>query len=179
MWLLLQRAEYRQRHAWRTAAHTVRRSRHAPVGIRLEAYLAVRRSKPGSSLACHGRARWEIRTLSVSRLADDRGHVADWLDTKERVEWAFELPEPGRFVLLVEYAAPSGRGGSLFEVEVAGQVRQGDVHATGAPDRFLPQPMMTAVDLEAGPQRLVVRALEAPRGFVMNLRRVRLVPAED
>ncbi|CAN5839205.1 hypothetical protein BH23PLA1_BH23PLA1_24940 [soil metagenome] len=111
------------------------------------------------------------------QLSSDRTAIVDWVDPREHVVWEFLLPESGPYAVLVEYAAPGGRGGCLFAVEIAGQVRQGHVHATGRDDRFLPQLMMTAVELESGVNRLVVRAVETPRGFVMNLRRVRLVPA--
>ena len=107
------------------------------------------------------------------------GYVADWSSTTERVRWDFELDGPGRFLVLVEYAAPVDRGGALFEVAVAEQVRQGYVHATGSPTRFYPQPMKGTIDLPAGATRLEVRGIEAPRGLVMNLRRIRLVPAEE
>lgn len=123
---------------------------------------------------------------SVARLQGDRlkliadpGYIGDWSDSREEVSWEFLIPTAGRYIVLVEYAAPRGQGGSLFEVEVAGQVRQGYIHETGGATTFLPQPMMTSVELEAGRHRLHVRGRDVPRGLVMNLRRVRLVPAGD
>jgi hypothetical protein len=112
-------------------------------------------------------------------LVADPGYIGDWSDAREDVAWEFLLPRGGTYIVLVEYAAPRGRGGSLFEVEVAGQVRQGYVHATGDATTFLPQPLREAVALEAGRHLLRVRARDVPRGLVMNLRRVRLVPDGD
>lgn len=114
------------------------------------------------------------------RLEDaDPPYVADWYSATESVRWDFRLDEPGRFLLLVDYAAPVGRGECLFELNVADQARQAYALSTGGPTRFLPQPLKGTVDLPVGASRLEIVAIEAPRGFVMNLRGVRLVPAED
>ena len=106
-------------------------------------------------------------------------HVADWFSESEWVRWDFDIADPGRYLVVIDYAAPEGRGGASFEIAVAGQSRQGFVHATGASDRVLPQPMKGAIALEAGPQRLEVRADDAPAGYVMALHRVRLIPEEE
>ena len=45
--------------------------------------------------------------------------------------------------------------------------------------RFLPQPLKGSIHLPSGRNRLEVRAVEVPGGLVMNLRRVRLVPANS
>ncbi len=111
------------------------------------------------------------------QLSDDRQVIENWVHPMDRIAWEFLLPESGRYIILVEYAAPIGRDGCQFDVEIAGQTRKGNVHSTGRADRYLPQPLMTAVDLKAGANRLVIRAVEVPQGFVMNLRQVRLVPA--
>ncbi|QDV36473.1 hypothetical protein [Tautonia plasticadhaerens] len=113
------------------------------------------------------------------RIEGAPSYVVDWTSATDRVQWDFELAEAGRFVVLVEYGAPAGRGGATFEVVAADQRRQAAVHATGGASRFLPQPMKGAIDLPGGPNRLEVRALDAPGGLVMNLRRIRLVPAQE
>ena len=105
--------------------------------------------------------------------------IADWFSESEWVRWDFSIPRDGRYTVVIDYAAPEGRGGASFEIAIAGQSRQGFVHATGATDRVLPQPMKGAITLEAGPQRLEVRADDAPAGFVMALHRVRLIPDEE
>ncbi len=114
------------------------------------------------------------------RLVDEPapGYVGRWDDPGESVAWAFDLPKTGRYLVVVEYAAPAGPGAARFEVAVAGQRRQAFANPTGSETTFLPQPLLGPVDLEAGPNRLVVRALEAPPGGgpILSLRRVRLVP---
>lgn len=111
------------------------------------------------------------------RLSMDRQVVENWIHPRDQVSWEFLLPESGRYIIVVDYSAPIGRDGCLFATEIAGQTRLGNVHATGRVDRFLPQPLMTPVELQAGANRLLIRALEVPQGFVMDLRRVRMVPA--
>ncbi|MEW4570180.1 hypothetical protein AB1L88_20125 [Tautonia sp. JC769] len=111
------------------------------------------------------------------RLAGEPATVVDWASTTELVRWDFELEHPGAFVVVVEYAAPAGRGGAVVRVVSNDQVREAPVHATGSPTRFMPQPMKGVIRLPGGRNRLEVRAVEAPGGLVMNLRRVRLVPA--
>lgn len=130
----------------------------------------------------HGVYALEARQATLDgeqlRLSDDDPPViTGWRSIEEHPAWTFDMPKAGRYLVLVEYSAPAGRGGAVFEVEAAGQIRRATVQATGE-DRFLPQPLKDAVDLPTGPQTLVVRAVEAPSGHVMRLARVLLVPTE-
>ncbi|WP_169973007.1 carbohydrate-binding protein [Tautonia rosea] len=111
------------------------------------------------------------------RVTGKPAHVVDWVSKTEQVRWDFELNTPGQFVVVVEYAAPAGRGGAVVQVVSNDQIREAPVHATGGPTRFFPQPMKGAIQFPSGQNRLEVRAVEVPGGLVMNLRRVRLVPA--
>ncbi|WP_152050856.1 hypothetical protein [Tautonia marina] len=111
------------------------------------------------------------------RLTGEPAYVVDWVSKAEEIRWDFELDDPGRYVVVVEYAAPAGRGGSVVQVVSNDQIREALVHATGSPTRFFPQPMKGAITLPSGRNRLEVRAVEVPGGLVMNLRRVRHVPA--
>ena len=111
------------------------------------------------------------------RVTGDPARVVDWVSKTEEVRWDFELDHPGPFVVVVEYAVPAGRGGAVIQVVSRDQIREAPVHATGSPTRFFPQPMKGAIQFPSGRNRLEVRAVEVPGGLVMNLRRVRLVPA--
>lgn len=125
-----------------------------------------------------GRAELDGERLEL-RGPEGGRYVGGWTSTLERVRWSFDAPRAGRYLVVIEYAAPVGRAGASFELEVADQVRAAAVQATGAVDRFLPQPLKEPVELAAGRQELVIRAVEVPRGFVMNVARVRLVPAGE
>jgi hypothetical protein len=111
------------------------------------------------------------------RVTGDPAYVADWVSKTEEVRWDFELEHPGQYVVVVEYAAPAGRGGAVVQVVSNDQIREAPVHATGSPTRFMPQPMKGVIRFPSGRNRLEVRAVEVPGGLVMNLRRVRLVPS--
>jgi hypothetical protein len=108
----------------------------------------------------------------------DARYISDWETKREYVKWSFETRRPGRYLIVVEYAVPLGRQGATFEVEIEGQVRGATAQATGAVDRFLPQPLKDAIELKSGSHELEIRAVEIPKSFVMNLAKLRLVPAE-
>lgn len=113
------------------------------------------------------------------RVDGDPARVLGWEAPGEEIRWDFEIEKPGTFVVVVEYAAASGEAGAVIEVVSGEQVRQAPVHATGAPARFLPQPMKGTLSLPGGRNRLTIRAVEAPGGRVMDLKRVRLVPTTE
>lgn len=120
-------------------------------------------------------------TLLGDRLqvAGDPPRVVGWEAKGEEVRWDFVLEKSGTFVVVVEYSAAIGEGGAVIEVVSGEQVRQAPVHATGSPSRFLPQPMKGTISLRGGQNRLEIRAIEAPGGRVMDLKRVRLVPTTE
>jgi hypothetical protein len=108
----------------------------------------------------------------------DPPRLTGWTSPRDSLAWEFIAPRAGRYIVVVEYAAPSGSKGATYRVDVADQSRQATAHPTGSPDRFLPQPLKDAVDLPAGPVKLELHALDCPGELVMNLSRIRLVPAE-
>ncbi len=129
-----------------------------------------------------------ILTLPASKASclGDRLHydseldaIVEWVTVDERLRWEFTLNDPGRYLILIEYSAPINRGGSRFQV-VHDEVRkEGQVHSTGRASRYFPQPLKGPLDLDDGFNQLELHPITAPHGFVMNLKRIRLIPAND
>src|SRR5579884_3870316 len=55
------------------------------------------------------------------RLVADPGYIAGWSERPDRISWDFEAPKAGDYLVVVEYAAPLRKGGSVYEVEIGGQ----------------------------------------------------------
>jgi hypothetical protein len=113
------------------------------------------------------------------KLEAQGAYLTGWSDPREWVEWTFELPKAGRFQVVLEYAAESGLEGAEYRLRAGEQVREGRVESTGGADRFLPQPLPEPLRFSQGTNRVELRALSAPRGQVMNMKRLRLVPERE
>ncbi|MCC6727717.1 MAG: alpha-L-fucosidase [Chthonomonadales bacterium] len=105
-----------------------------------------------------------------------RDNIGFWTVPGDYVTWVCRAPAAGRYRVEVTYACPPENAGSRYSVgvEQGGSV-QGEVKATGDWGAFRAEPL-GELDLPAGAQILAVRVREMPRGAVMNLRSVRLVP---
>ncbi len=116
----------------------------------------------------HGQAQYE----------QGNGHdnIGYWTHPEDFVTWTVDVPSAGRYQVLLEWAAPEESAGSQFTLGVEGGERlSGTVEATGTWTDFKKEQMGT-LSLPAGRSTISVRVQTMPRGAVMNLRRITLVP---
>jgi len=116
----------------------------------------------------HGQAQYE----------QGNGHdnIGYWTHPEDFVTWTVDVPSAGRYQVLLEWAAPDENAGSQFTLGVEGGERlSGTVEATGTWTDFKKEQMGT-LSLPAGRSTISVRVQTMPRGAVMNLRSITLVP---
>lgn len=103
-------------------------------------------------------------------------NIGFWTVPSDYVWWSIYVPRGGRFRVTITYACPPENAGSRFSVGIEGGRRLvGSVDATGSWRTFRDFEL-GEMFLRAGKHILSVRAIEMPRGAVMNLQRVLLEP---
>jgi alpha-L-fucosidase len=105
----------------------------------------------------------------------DKRAIGYWTNQKDSVSWTFEAPA-GRRALFLEYAVDPASAGSTYEVEVDGLKVTGTATSTGGWSTFRQTDMGDITLRSSGKHRLTVRALTMPKGAVMNLRSVLILP---
>jgi len=100
-----------------------------------------------------------------------------WVRANDWVSWEFDVKRPGDFELEALVGCGKGSGGSLVEFRIADQGLRLTVPETGGFQKFEPQRLGHISLSQSGRFRLEVRAVSKPGVAVMDLRRVRLIPA--
>jgi len=107
---------------------------------------------------------------------DGRDDIGFWTSKDDCMSWVCNVAKPGRYRVEVTYACPEGNAGSQYTVGVdKGAQAGGTVKATGSWVKFESE-TIGSFDLPAGKQTIAVHVQSMPRGAVMNLRKVRLIP---
>ena len=107
---------------------------------------------------------------------DGRDNIGFWINKDDYVTWMCNVAKPDRYRVEITYACPEGNAGSQYTVGVdKGAPAGGTVKATGSWVKFESE-TIGSFELPAGKQTIAVRVPSMPKGAVMNLRQVRLVP---
>ncbi|MGC8667133.1 MAG: alpha-L-fucosidase [Chthonomonadales bacterium] len=118
--------------------------------------------------AIHGQAQYE----------QGNGHdnIGFWTHPEDFVTWTVDAPTGGRYDVVLEWAAPEDNAGSRFNLGVEGGERlHGTVEATGTWTDFK-KAKIGILSLPRGRCTFSVRVEAMPRGAVMNLKSITLVP---
>ncbi len=99
-----------------------------------------------------------------------------WARAEDWVDWTFTLPVAGTYEVELTQGCGRGSGGSLVELRVADRVLPWVVEETGHFQNFVVR-RLGQVSLPPGRHTLAVRPVKKIGGAVMDLRRIRLVPA--
>lgn len=105
-----------------------------------------------------------------------KDNIGFWTNPNDYVTWAFEVTTPGTFNVEVSLACANGVGGSEYVLAVAEQELAGTVKNTGGWTSFATEKLGTLKIDEAGTYTLSVKPKTMPRGAVMNLKSVTLLP---
>jgi hypothetical protein len=120
---------------------------------------------------CHGRLlRYEPQP--------HKNTVGYWADENDWCEWTFKAAKAGSFQVLLLQGCGKGQGGSSIKIAVAGQTLDYTVEDTGHFQNFVERSAGTIKIENAGTFTLEIRAAKKAKGAVMDVRQVRLVPAE-
>ncbi|MBN2138200.1 MAG: alpha-L-fucosidase [Sedimentisphaerales bacterium] len=109
---------------------------------------------------------------------DGKDNIGFWTNADDYVTWDMQLSKAGEYDVEITYACAQGSGGSDFAVLVGGSELSGKVRETGDWAEFVTEKVGTAKIAEAGKCTLTVRPKSKPGMAVMNLKSIRLVPAQ-
>jgi putative membrane-bound dehydrogenase-like protein len=101
-----------------------------------------------------------------------------WGSADDHADWTVAPPKAGSYEVWIEWACPAREAGNAVAVEANGAQVVGKVAPTGDWDNYK-QAKLGVLRLAAGEQRVTVRALPPLKGYLFDLRGVRLVPARE
>ncbi len=105
-----------------------------------------------------------------------KDNIGYWTNPADYVIWRFNVTKPGTFNVEVSLACADGTGGSEYVLAVGGQEIAGIVKDTGGWTSFVTEKLGTLKLTKAGTYTLSVKPKTMPRGAVMNLKSVTLIP---
>jgi putative membrane-bound dehydrogenase-like protein len=103
-------------------------------------------------------------------------NVGLWHGKDDHVTWTVEVEKAGEYDVWLDWACADESAGNAYVLEGGKEPLRGKVKATGGWDKYRQEKVGT-VTLAAGTQRLTVRPDGELRRALMDLRGVRLVPA--
>ncbi|MDE0735138.1 MAG: c-type cytochrome [Pirellulaceae bacterium] len=133
----------------------------------------VRPAKPGATI--------ELTTATCRiygneiRLEPRYGNLGFWGAAQDRAEWTVELPQAGTYEAWVDFACPQDTAGNPFIFTAGSSQLRGKVPATASWDEYQKK-MIGRISLPAGSTGISFRSDGAPRGFLLDLRGIQLVP---
>jgi arylsulfatase A len=110
--------------------------------------------------------------------APHKNTLGYWTRVDDSASWEFQLARPGTFRVEVLQGCGCGQGGSIVEVTVADQSLTFTVEDTGGFQNFKAREIGTVRLEKAGRYTLTVRPKTKAKGAVMDLRSIRLIPAD-
>jgi len=103
-----------------------------------------------------------------------KDNIGWWTNKADWVSWEVEVTKRGKYAVEVRYSCSADSAGSRYEVAVASQKLEDTVEPTGAWGSFAAKTIGTVTVNRTGRVAVSVRALEMPKGAVMNLKSVTL-----
>jgi putative membrane-bound dehydrogenase-like protein len=105
------------------------------------------------------------------------GNLGYWMAGNDRAAWTFEVTEPGKYAVWLDWACANETAGNMLEINLGGQQIHYQVRGTGTWDDYSMK-KVGDLDLAAGTNRLEVRPASAPRNALLDLRRIELRPRQ-
>jgi putative heme-binding domain-containing protein len=112
-------------------------------------------------------------TIVMERLYKNLGK---WQSENDRAVWNIEIPKPGRYTMLLNYAALDKDAGNTWLLEAGANSLRGAVAGTGSIDRYQ-EIHCGEIDLPAGNQQIVFRSAGPIKGNLLQLGGILLKPA--
>lgn len=100
-----------------------------------------------------------------------------WGSADDRAIWTLNVPKAGVFEVWLDSACPRGEAGKALIVEVGTESLTARVEATANWEEYK-QVKIGTIKLAEGEQRLTVRSAGPFKGYLFDLRNIRLVPAK-
>lgn len=103
------------------------------------------------------------------------GNLGFWGSEDDRAAWTIALPKAGDYDVFLDWACDENNGGEAFVLQGGEKEIRGRVASTGSWDNFK-QVKTGTIALGSGEQRIVIRSAGPLKGYLMDLRGLRLVP---
>jgi putative membrane-bound dehydrogenase-like protein len=100
-----------------------------------------------------------------------------WSSENDQAIWTMHVTQPGRYTVTIDYACDDGVAGNALLIELGDQRLSSQVAGTGSWDNYR-RVKVGELDLTAGTHRLTFRSQGPIRGALLDLRDVKLAPAE-
>ena len=101
-----------------------------------------------------------------------------WVNEKDWASWEFVITKPGKFKIEVLQGCGAGQGGSDVAVHVGEKKFPFVVEDTGGFQMFKPRIVGEVEIAKDGKYSLEIRAIKKAKGAVMDVRQIRLIPAD-
>ena len=101
-----------------------------------------------------------------------------WVNEKDWASWEFVVAKPGKFKIEVLQGCGTGQGGSDVAVHVGEKKFPFVVEDTGGFQMFKPRIVGEVEIAKEGKYSLEIRAIKKAKGAVMDVRQIRLIPAD-
>ena len=103
-------------------------------------------------------------------------NLGKWQSENDRAVWNIELPKPGRYSVLLNYASLEKNAGNTWLLEAGDKTLSGKVDSTGSIDRY-EEIRCGEIDLPAGASQIVLRSAGPIKGNLMQFGGLLLKPA--
>ncbi|MBW8039305.1 MAG: alpha-L-fucosidase [Planctomycetes bacterium] len=107
-----------------------------------------------------------------------KDNIGYWTNPADYVIWRFKVNKTGTFNVAVTLACAAGSGGSKYVLTAGGQEIAGTVKDTSGWTSFVTDKLGTVKIARPGTYNLSIKPKTMPRGAVMNLKSVTLVPVK-
>jgi alpha-L-fucosidase len=105
-----------------------------------------------------------------------KDNIGYWTNPDDYVIWRFNVTKTGTFEAEITFACANGSGGSKYTISITGQDLAGTVKDTGGWTSFVTEKIGKLKIGKVDTHILSLKPKTMPRGAVMNLKSVNLVP---
>ncbi|MFM7057116.1 MAG: dehydrogenase, partial [Planctomycetota bacterium] len=105
------------------------------------------------------------------------GNLGYWSSTADHARWTVEVPRGGDWIVELDFACDNSTAGGLIRFSTGTRLLTARVPGTGTWDEYQTYRAGT-IDLHRGRVQLTVTSPDQPRTALLDLRAIRLIPAE-
>jgi putative heme-binding domain-containing protein len=106
------------------------------------------------------------------------GNLGYWSSADDEAVWSVQVARAGKYAVWLDWACPDDSAGNTFVLEAGDARLTGKVQTTGSWDNYK-RAKVGEIRLEAGRQKVVMRAAGKIKGALIDLRSIKLVRASD
>ncbi|MFP6694595.1 MAG: PVC-type heme-binding CxxCH protein, partial [Pirellulales bacterium] len=113
---------------------------------------------------------------SEIRLEERYRNLGFWSSDQDRAVWTINPAKAGQYEVQIDFACAEATSGNRFVLSVGPGSLQGSVPSTGTWDNYQKK-MIGKISIPAGTSDVTFRSDGVPKGYLIDLRSIRLIPA--